>query len=346
MVDLSKMNHVQQAAYKLIQSDFRYLYTVIKRINPSASNYIPSLLPYIGVMVDGAEDWVKAINNSSNSKLPIPRFSRSEERFYEQIRASVKLWQQDYNSVYDWLSEIYEDCDRYFGSICKPIARLLRIYDIYGIDMINGVVCGNTVLCKYFMPFFELEGENEEYIISMFKIGGMYAREFNSLKEYPVKKDVVFRTTDYCGLIKSPVGNKFSDKFVLYSILCQINFLLYCVDYWVEEEIAAKLRFAYLLYYSLVDMVPQINLKLETSFSINKKWRNDSFRNAMAHYKLGVVMKKEDLIQNDLLFGLTNLIFNEKYIVVKESIFSELKDLAMQIGKYLGLNPNQYLLQM
>lgn len=36
---------VQKVALSLIQNDLRFLYTVIKRINPNESNYIPSLLP-------------------------------------------------------------------------------------------------------------------------------------------------------------------------------------------------------------------------------------------------------------------------------------------------------------
>ena len=99
MIDFSSLNPVQQAAKSMIQSDLRFLYTVIRHINPKKSNYIPSLLPYFGVVVDGAEDWVKAINNSCKCKLPIPHFTRDEEQFYMQIRTSVKLWKQDYDSM-------------------------------------------------------------------------------------------------------------------------------------------------------------------------------------------------------------------------------------------------------
>lgn len=54
-MDSLKLNPVQKAAFSLIQQDFRYIYTVIKNINPKASNYIPSMLPYLGVVIDGAE---------------------------------------------------------------------------------------------------------------------------------------------------------------------------------------------------------------------------------------------------------------------------------------------------
>lgn len=49
------------------------------------------MLPYLGVVIDGAEDWVKAINNSSKCKLQIPLFKESESVFYEQIRNYINF---------------------------------------------------------------------------------------------------------------------------------------------------------------------------------------------------------------------------------------------------------------
>ena len=337
MVDFSKLNHVQQAARTLIQSDLRFLYTVLRYIDPNKSNYIPSLLPYLGIIVDGAEDWVKAVNNTNRNKLSIPQFSADEEKFYEQIRNSVKLWQQDYNTIYDLINEAYCESEHHFGSICKPIAQKLKLYNIYGVDTVNGVLCGNTILCKYYSPFFQYGVDNGPYVKSMAEIGGGYIVLFDALKEYATDDSLIFDVRDYGGFVKSPVGNIFSDKFVLLSILCQINYLIYGIDKWIKEEVPAKLKFAYLLYYSLLRVIPQINNKINTHFILDKKWDNDNFRNAMAHYKLGVALKEKDLIYDDIMFGLTDHILGEGYTVVKESIYSQLEKLAIQIGSYLKL---------
>lgn len=80
-MDGLKLNPVQKAAFSLIKQDLQYIYTVIKHIKPDESNYIPSMLPYLGIIIDGAEDWVKAINNSSKCKLQIPLFNKSETIF-------------------------------------------------------------------------------------------------------------------------------------------------------------------------------------------------------------------------------------------------------------------------
>ena len=44
----------------------------------------PIILPYMGVVIDGAEEWVIAINNSNKVKLELPRFSKSEQVYYEK----------------------------------------------------------------------------------------------------------------------------------------------------------------------------------------------------------------------------------------------------------------------
>lgn len=43
-------NLVQKAALTLIQQDLRYIYTVIKNIQPTESNYIPSMIPYLQLL--------------------------------------------------------------------------------------------------------------------------------------------------------------------------------------------------------------------------------------------------------------------------------------------------------
>ena len=61
----------------------------------------------------------------------------------------------------------------------------------------------------------------------MSEIGGRYINLFHATTDFQVNNELQFGVQDYGGFIKSPVGNVYSDKFVLMSILCQINFLLY-----------------------------------------------------------------------------------------------------------------------
>ena len=47
---------------------------------------------------------------------------------------------------------------------------------------------------------------------------------------YRINNSIKYDVCDYGGFVKSPVGNQFSDKFVLY-----------CVERWILEEIPAKM---------------------------------------------------------------------------------------------------------
>ena len=78
----------------------------------------------MGVIIDGAEEWVKAINNSSKVKLEISIFSKSEQTYYEEMRNSIKMWQNDYSVIYETLKEAYHVSDDYFGNVCKLLAKL------------------------------------------------------------------------------------------------------------------------------------------------------------------------------------------------------------------------------
>ena len=81
------------------------------------------MLPYLGVVIDGAEDWVKAINNSSKCKLQIPLFKESESVFYEQIRNSIKMWNQDYDKIYKLLK--------------MPIIKAMSILEVSAIQLLK-----------------------------------------------------------------------------------------------------------------------------------------------------------------------------------------------------------------
>ena len=157
------------------------------------------------------------------------------------------------------------------------------------------------------------------------------------MEEFQVDSKIKFDVQDYGGFRKSLVGNIYSDKFVLLSIICQINILIYGVDMWIEDEIPAKLRFGYLLYYSLSNVIEEINEKMGTNFDINQNMKSDAFRNAMAHYKLGVVLKENELVADDLMFGLTRKLLGKEYCDVKNEIYAALGRLARQIGEYLSL---------
>lgn len=329
----------QGAAKELIRSDLRYLFTVLQNKHHIGSNYIVSMMPYLGLIIDGAESWVTAMNNVSSGAIDAPRFTQEEKLFYSTVRQSIKLWEISYEEVYTLLERCYTESDVYFSSLCKPIAKRLRLYDIFGADLTDdGHFCGNTILDAVYLPGYN-HGDSEygPNLRDMAVIGGKYIPIFDAMNAYEVNPNLHFHYRDYGGFVKHPVGNKFSYRFVLFSILCQLNFILYAVDQYIVPEIPTKLRFAYMLYYYLCDMVPKINSKHGTSFLLDRSFYSQALRNAMAHYKVGVYLKPNDIVPDDPMFGMTQKAFGLNFYEAKNGIYHELKLLSRQLETYLQL---------
>lgn len=335
MITTSGYTQPQQVAIKLMQNDLRFLYTIIQNRERFNSNYMVSAMPYIGVIVDGVEDWVKAYNNSNKTKITIPQFSQEEQEFFEEMRSSIKLWNSSYSLVYTKLENYYQESDEYFSNICSPIAKKLKIYDIFGADIVDNEYCGNTILCSYYIPQYNYSVACGERIKRLSEIGGKYIRLFCADKGYNVKESMQFSSVDYGGLRKSPFGNDFSDNFVLFSLLCQINFIIKCIDEFLLDETTTKLRFIYLLYHYIIKILPEINNKLSTNFTMDDKWINDKFRNAMAHYKIGVALKESEIDYSDPFYGLTQKYFKCDYASIKNSLIYNLKVLSDQLKSHL-----------
>lgn len=339
--ELEQIFTQQQAiAISLIQADLRFLFTVIKNSACFKSNYIVSLMPYMGVIIDGAEDWIQAYNRSSKQKLSVPTFNKQEQLFYEEMRSAIKMWNTKYDELYQKLKSLYEESDQHFSSLCRPIAKTLHLYDVFGADLANGQYCGNTILCAFYSPQYKFDNSPSqygEYIKQMAEIGGKNIAVFGATKEYLTDPSMLFDCVDYGGFIKSPVGNEFSDKFVLFSLLCQIQFALLCIDKFITEECTAKLRFLYLQYYYSVPVIKEYNIKTGANIHIDSSWISDKFRNTMAHYKVGVALKTNEIIIHDPFFGLTQKFFSCNYFTLKSAIKTILESVAQQIKEQLNL---------
>ena len=218
-----QFNTLQKISIALIKSDLRFIYTIHQNYNNVGGNFFVALFPYLGLVTDGAEDWLKAYNNSNKIKLNVPLFNKEQQSFFEKMRSSIKIWEQDYELIYQELGHIYKESDDYFSSLCKPIAKQLHLYDIFGAYIANHKYCGNTVLCNYYIPDYKFGNDHKDLLINMGSVTGEYIALFGAKENYTFNSSFTnVYDRDYGGFIKSPVGNKYSDKFVLFSILCQI----------------------------------------------------------------------------------------------------------------------------
>lgn len=336
---MSSFSKTEQVTLRLIQSDLQYLYTVYQNKSVSGSNYFVALLPYMGMIIDGCENWSNKVASLKPYSL---KFSEEEQYYYSKLRNSIKLWETSFEDLQVLLKQKYNESEIYFSNRCKPIAKVLRLYDIFGGYLIDGRFCDNTILDMLFVPDFSYNGINGEYIQRMSAFSGKVIASFGINKEPTLKTDnsIVFNNKkDYGGFVKSPVGNTFSDKFVLFSILCSVNFIIYGIDRYIVPDITTKLRLAYIQYYYLLEQIPHINKQFNTGFYMNDQWLDSkkTFRNCMAHYGIGVALSQQEVILSDLFGGLTQKIFGVEWIVVKNSLINELKALSEQISNYLKI---------
>lgn len=325
------LSKVQETAYSLIQSDARFLYTLMdmqRNAENINSNYIMMCLPYIGIFADGAEQWCKKIG------LDAPRFNVEEKSYYVKLRKTHKLFEMSYKEYEALLVKKFQESDQYFYSIRSLLEKVIGYYNV-GIDYCNGMVCGNTILCAMYMPF-DTFGDKKigPKIRDLSIIAGELAVYFldTDLKpfDYDDKNNIV-KYQDYHFYKKCPLKSKKNLDFVLFSILCGINYVIEFIDKYFITEIPQKFKFAYLQYYYLCNFMKELNTVNKTKYFIDSSLQDRNLRNCIAHYGLGQILGEQEIIDNDVMKGLTQKVFGMDYYTCKKKLYNCLGDLANQI---------------
>lgn len=329
----------QTVALKLIVEDLRFVYSVLATNKKNTGySYPVALQPYLGLITDGIEQWGRKVNAIKNS---IPVFTEKEKEYYVALRNNIKLWENNFSNLSQNLEAVYNANDYYFANACKPLAKSLKLYDIYGCFIIDGYFCDNTILDSIYTPYFNLGAPDGEYIKAMSEYLGRLVGIFgaNKLKALSVNTQANFQKRDFCGFFPAPTGYREYDKsFILFSIMCTINFLIFGIDKYVLDETPTKLRFIYIQYFYLVDLIKEINRVFQNRFSINERWYNRNMRNCLVHYGLGSVLQENDLNEDDAFGGLTNKLFNCNWRLLKNSLVKELWSLSEQLRKFLKIS--------
>ena len=118
------LNPVQQAAYELIQSDARFLYTLVviqRNAKNIRANYIMMGQPYIGLFTDGAEQWCKKLG------LSAPQFNDTEKVYYAALRQSHKVYEMSYSSFKAALMDKFSASDTHFYKIRRLREKNTRL---------------------------------------------------------------------------------------------------------------------------------------------------------------------------------------------------------------------------
>lgn len=210
------LNKVQKAAFDLIQSDARFIYTLVDMQNNAKninSNYVMMSIPYIGIFADGAEQWCKKIG------LNAPRFNDEEKEYYVKLRQAHKLFEMSYEEYETLLLDKFHESDEYFYNIRSLLEKIIGYYNV-GTDYCNGAVCGNTILGAMYMPFNTLEDEKiGPKIRDLSIVTGKLAAYFLDTNLEPFSYDDrnnIVKYRDYHFFRNSPIKLKNNLGFVLF----------------------------------------------------------------------------------------------------------------------------------
>ena len=326
-----RLNAVQNAAYELIQSDARFLYTLIdisRKAERISSNYIMMCQPYIGVFVYGAEQWCKKVG------LESPSFKGAEREYYKRLRRAHKLFEKSYAEYSELLMKKYTESDMYFYSIRGLREKMLGYYNV-GTDLCNGEYCGNTVLGAAYTPMRILGNQDSGIMMRDLSIIAGNLAAFFDCKAFPPYRYDDKRNTveykDYHFFNDCPIKEKTEYGFVLFSILCSINYVIDFIENYFIDEIPQKFKFAYLQYYYLCDFINELSCIKGSDLFIDNSLQNRELRNCLAHYGLGQYLEKKDIVSSDLLKGLTIKALDLEYFEAKYKLFNYLNNLRDQI---------------
>lgn len=328
--DVSKLNTVQYAAYELIREDAMFIYAltnIMQNAKNIKSNFICMSLPYIGIFADGAEQWGKKVGAKT------PQFNSTQKDFYSRLRQGHKLFEKSYDEYRSLLLSELSESDNYFYKTRSLIEKAVGYKNI-GTDLCNNEFCGNTILCAMYLPIRALGNENAgSWIKNISVIAGELAGSFGcaDLPVYNYNDSLNVHYKDYHLYNDSPLKMNNDTGFLLFSIICSINFVIEFIEHYFIDEIPQKFKFAYLQYFYLCDFVDELNNKLGTSYKLDKKLYNKGFRNCLAHYGLGQFIKTEEINNSDILKGLTVKAFNMDYYTAKTTLYEMLRNLVKQI---------------
>ena len=334
---IEDLSEVQKASYELIQSDARFLYSLLivatkkKIIN---TNYVSMCLPYIGVFTDGAEQWCKKVG------LGAPRFTKTEKNYYSQLRLRHKVFEMSYQQFLSALKEKLAESDEYFYDKRGLLEKTWGYCNV-GTDVFGEEYVGNTILCALYLPENPLTNKHVGVKIKELSvIAGklVYFFKGNSNDSYMFNYGIKSKCIDYHFFNSCPLKNKTDFDFLLFSVLCSINYVIEFVDKFIDEEIPQKLKLAYLQYYYLCDFITDLNTNNGTHLYINDSLKNRDFRNCLAHYGLGQYLHVSDIIATDPLKGLTDKAFDMNYTETKEALYLYLSDLVSQIKEIIFIS--------
>lgn len=234
----------------------------------------------------------------------------------------------------------------YFEKDRSEFSKNLGFYNTYGVgtyqdSLTTKLPIYNTVYFSVLIPKFSWDNLNEIskdlYRIAE-SIGAFFGIFVNPYNDRLTNNIESIKIIDYdFGPRTSPFDNEYSDKFLIFDLLCKCNFVLYGLNNFTNALSTTKLRFSYNLYFYICKNIDKINDYYDTNFAINSKYKDDKLRSAFMHYGIWQIVK-DKVNPLDSFGGMTDIKLGIKWNNLLIFTLSEIKSFSIQLDNYLSKN--------
>ena len=276
----------------------------------------------------------------------IPKIPNEIELYYEYYREYNKLLKNDIVTISNNYEYQFNKTKNHFEKNRSNFSKKLGIYKTYGVgtyqdSLTKKIPLYNTIYFSVLIPKFSWANLNETskdlYRISenIGKFFGIFIHPYEDRLTNNIKS---IKIIDYdFGPRTSPFHNVYSDKFLIFDLLCKCNFLLYGLNNYTTIFKTTKLRFTYNLYFYICESIAKINNYYNTDFTINSKYKDDELRSAFMHYGIWKTIK--DKVNPLDSFGrMTNIRLGIDWNNLLIFTLSEIKSFFLQLDNYLSKN--------
>lgn len=343
MLDV-KFSPTEEVVLNLIYTDMKFIYNLIQDIEKQESaNFAISLLPYLALVYKEAYKWCY-----KNKKLRkcLPKTPKKVESYYEYYREYNKLLKNDIVTINNNYEYQFNKTKNYFEKDRSNFSKKLGIYRTYGVGTYNDSLYKklpiyNTVYFSVLIPNFSWNNINETskdlYRLTK-NIGEFFGHFINPYKDRITNNIKSIKIVDYdFGPRTSPFKNEYSDKFLIFDLLCKCNFVLYGLNNFTSTLLTSKLRFSYNLYFYICESIDKINNYYNTNFTINNKYKDNELRNSFMHYGIWQIVK-DKVNPLDSFGGMTNIRLGIDWNNLLIFTLSEIKSFSLQLDNYLSKN--------
>ena len=305
MLDV-KFSPTEEVVLNLIYTDMKFIYNLIQDIEKQESaNFAISLLPYLALVYKEAYKWCY-----KNKKLRkcLPKTPKKVESYYEYYREYNKLLKNDIVTINNNYEYQFNKTKNYFE----------KDRSNFSWNNIN-------------------ETSKDLYRLTK-NIGEFFGHFINPYKDRITNNIKSIKIVDYdFGPRTSPFKNEYSDKFLIFDLLCKCNFVLYGLNNFTSTLLTSKLRFSYNLYFYICESIDKINNYYNTNFTINSKYKDDELRSAFMHYGIWKIVK-DKVNPFDSFGGMTNIRLGINWNSLLIFTLSEIKSFSLQLDNYLSKN--------